>query len=352
MGFSGFMGRSRGASGGKQKPRPERRRPVDYAPAALPERQPAIAMLVPTSLGGLTACATVVVLGLAAVLAAGLYEPALTAAERAAGPRFARSIAVLGACVDPRAALSLTTWLSHLLLLGGAAVALAVGSMRRHRRDDRRGRHRAWGWMACLLVAASCATQVPLGRLVGTLASEASGLTFGPAGLGWWVTIAGTLLSVVSLWAVLPLHERAATALWLSAGLTAWGACAAAMWLGTTRSLHPGIAPAAWTAGCGLVAIAMLAAARSVIREARGEAASKPRAGVSNAPAAADRPDGRGTEPEADDERSGGDGWAPESTDATVYTDGSDFDQEQDARHLSKAERKRLKKLARMSRAA
>jgi len=346
------MGRSRAASGGKQKPRPVRRGPVDYAPAALPERQPAIAMLVPTGLGGLTACAAVVVLGLAAMLAAGLYEPALAAASRAAGPRFARSIAVLAACVDPRATLSLATWLSHLLLLGGAAVALAVGSMRRHRRDDRRGRHRAWGWMACLLVAASCATQVPLGRLAGTLASEATGLTFGPAGLGWWVTIAGALLSVVSLWAVLPLYERGATALWMTAGLAAWGVCSAAMWLGTTRSVHPGIAPGAWTAGCGLVAIAMLAAARSVIREARGEAAARARAGASKAPAAADRPDGRATEPEADDERSDGDGWSSESTDATVYTDGSEFDQDQDTRHLSKAERKRLKKLARMSRAA
>lgn len=330
---------------------PKRRQPADYAPAALPERQPAVATLIPTGMGRFAACAACIVLGLAAVLALGLYEPALTAVERAAGPRFARSIATVQACVDPRATLSLVTWLAHTLLLSGAAIALSVRSMRRHRHDERRGRFRAWGWLAFLLVAASCATQVPVGRLMGSLVSEATGITFGPAGFGWWVAIAGTLLSVVSLWAVLPLYERAATALWLTAGLGAWGGCAAAIWAGATRGVNPGLAPAAWTAGCGLIAIAMLAAARSVIREARGEAGSQTKAARPKPPAA-DRPVAVATNRAVEDGQSGDEAWPSETGDGTDYTDGSEFDEERETRHLSKAERKRLKKLARMSRAA
>jgi hypothetical protein len=41
------------------------------------------------------------------------------------------------------------------LLAIAATVALVVRAMRRHRRDDYRGRYRAWGWLAGLLVGAT-----------------------------------------------------------------------------------------------------------------------------------------------------------------------------------------------------
>jgi hypothetical protein len=173
-------------------------------------------------------------------------------------------------------------------------------------------------------------------------------VAFGPAGSGWWVAIAATLLGGVSLWAVLPLHERAATALWLASGLMAWGVSAAAVWFSATQGVHPGVAPTAWAAGSGLLAIAMLVAARSVIREVRGEA----KAAAPKPQAATVRPLPMTQTADQDDEPQESPDWGSDPSEATGYTDGSDSDEDRDTRHLSKAERKRLKKLARMNRVA
>jgi hypothetical protein len=53
-----------------------------------------------------------------------------------------------------------------------------------------------------------------------------------------------------------------------------------------------------------------------------------------------------------DDEPQESPDWGSDPSEATGYTDGSDSDEDRDTRHLSKAERKRLKKLARMNRVA
>jgi len=323
---------------------------ADYAPEALPERHPGLATLLPIGIGRLAACGFGIIVVLTAVLAAGFSPPAFAWLTRLAGPRFANTVAALRACVDPQSASSLATWTAQMLLLASAAVALSVRFMRRHRRDDFAGRYRAWGWLASLLVAASCTAQVPLGRTVGVFLSEATGIAFGPSGYGWWVAIATTLLAGVSLWAVLPLHERLATAAWLSAALAAWGVSATATWLGTSPRLPAGVDTAAWAAGSGLVAIAMLVAARSVIREVRGEAGGA--GGRTKPKAAASTPRPTAVVQAADDDEPQADAWQADESTATDYTDGSDLDEEREMRHLSKAERKRLRKLARMNRVA
>lgn len=323
---------------------------ADYAPEALPERQPALATLLPTGLGRLDACIAGIVTLLTAVLAAGFCTGSFAWLARVAGPRFTHSVAALQACVDPLAASSLAGWVAQMLLVGSAAVAVVVRFMRRHRRDDFSGRYRAWGWLASLLVAASCAAQVPVGRAVGVIIADATGITLGPSGYGWWVSIAATLLVGVSLWAVLPLHERLATALWLTAGLVAWGVAAAVTWLGASAGLPAGVGLAAWVTGSGLVAIAMLVAARSVIREVRGEAGGgrvKPKVMP-----AAQRPSPAVQDQDADDDEPLERAWQADGSFATDYTDGSDVDEDRETRHLSKAERKRLRKLARLNRVA
>jgi len=323
---------------------------AEYAPEAMPERQPGLATLLPTGLGRLAACVVGIVTLLTAVLAAGFCTAGFTWLARVAGPRFTHSVAALQACVDPLAVTSLAGWVAQMLLVGSAAVALVVRFMRRHRRDDYSGRYRAWGWLASLLVAAACAAQVPVGRAIGVFIAEATGIAFGPSGSGWWVSIAATLLVSVSLWAVVPLHERIATALWLGAGLVAWGVSAAATWLGPTPRLHAGVGLAAWVAGSGFVAIAMLVAARSVIREVRGEAGSDGCRAKPKAATPAPRPSTPVSDTADDDPQERG--WEADDSAGTDYTDGSDVDEERESRHLSKAERKRLRKLARMNRVA
>jgi hypothetical protein len=330
---------------------------AEYAPEALPERQPALATFLPTGIGGLAVAATLIVMALAGVLVLGGYEPVLASLGRVAGDRFAKTITALGACLDPRSAMSLAGWLSQVLLAIAAAVAIVVRGMRRHRRDDYRGRYRAWGWLAGLLIGATCAAQFPLGRLVGLFFMEATGIEFGPQGFGWWVVVATSLLGVVSAWAVLPLHERLATSAWLSAALASWAASAGCTWVGAGRDAFAIAAQASWILGSGFVTNAVLAAARSVIREVRGESARKPQPrkpaeSSAHTPRAAAA---QSTEPDSWPESGLNDEANADAEDESGYTgdftDGSD-DEERPSRHLSKAERKRLKKLARMNRVA
>jgi len=350
----------------------ETRRLADYSPEALPEHQPSLATLLPTGLGGFALAAAGLLAILAAAVGVGLWEAV------ANGPvfgreatRFAATLASIRRCLDVRSLSSLGGWLAQVSLVGAAVTALIVRLMRRHRRDDYRGRYRAWGWLAGLFALTACAGQVPLGDLFAAFVSEATGITLGPDGMGWWVLTAGLLYAAVGLWGVLPLHERAATGIWLSLCFAAWAAAAACDWVGHGQTMQGQALQAAtgntcWMAGAVLAAIAMLAAARSVLREVRGLPA-RPAAGKASTaadPAPNARKSATTTGSEADDEsdavsprRNDDDDTRSQRQGQTVFVDaadGSDADDdlEQSGRHLSKAERKRLRKLSRMSRAA
>ncbi|MGI9177451.1 MAG: hypothetical protein ACR2IT_06290 [Pirellulales bacterium] len=319
-----------------------------YDAEAHPEQQPGPAMLLPTGIGGLSLAILAILLPLGAAIVAATSEHLFGRNLFAGSGRFARTLAAAGAVLDPQSGASIQIWMSQMLLVGAAGVAVIVRLMRRHRRDDFKGRFRAWGWMAALFLLSAAAGVVPIGRLLGAALSDATGITLGPDGIGWWIGLATIAFAAVSLWAVLPLHERLATAFWIVLTLACWGGAAAASWLAAGRERVVMAGLAAWSLGAACGLIAMLAAARSVIREVRGQCgrpAVKPKAEKAEKP----KPAARVTEQEEDDE-SPADDMAEVSGDDrdTVYTDGS----EDDTRHLSKAERKRLRKLARMNGAA
>jgi hypothetical protein len=202
--------------------------------------------------------------------------------------------------------------------------------------------------MAAMFLLAACAGVVPVGRLVAAFLTDATGIVLGPDGVGWWIGLASLACAAVSLWAVLPLHERMSTAIWLTLALGAWSGAAAASWLAAGRERVVIAGLAAWSLGSAFAMIAMLAAARSVIREVRGHC-SLPTAAPKAAKA--DKPTPAARTPQVDEED---DPPSYEPADVsrdegdTVYVDGS----EHETRHLSKAERKRLRKLARMNGAA
>jgi hypothetical protein len=349
---------------------PETRRLADYSPEALPEHQPSLATLLPAGLGGFALTAACLLALLAAAVGVGLWE-AVTG-----GPifgrnatRFAATLASARRCLDVQSLLSLGGWLAQICLIVATATALIVRLMRRHRRDDYQGRYRAWGWLAGLFALTACAGQVPLGDLFAAFVSDATGISLGPDGMGWWVLTAGMLYGAVGLWGVLPLHERAATGIWLSLCFAAWAAAAACAWVAhgqavQEQALQAAVGNACWMAGAVLAAIAMLAAARSVLREVRSlparSSAGKPAAAADTAQnarkaAAVEADDDRATPVEA--RRDEVDDTRRQRQAPTVFVDtaeGSeaDDDLEQSGRHLSKAERKRLRKLSRMSQAA
>jgi len=317
-----------------------------YEPEAHPNRQKGPAVLVPTGLGGLSLAIIAILLPVGGATIAGASEMLFGQRLFVGGGRFTRTLALLGDLVDARGSATLQVWLAEVYLLLAAVVALVVRQMRRHRRDDYKGRFRAWGWMATLLVITACAGVMPLGRLVGMAMMEATGIAFGPDGLGWWTALASTLLVAVSLWAVLPLHERFATAVWLGLALAAWGASAASPWLGAADPRLRLAAVAAWPLAAACSLVAMLAAARSVIREIKGEGGAVRRERAVKATRASAREIVVPGEDEAPADDEAVESFAEESDDhQTEFVDGSDHGH----RHLSKAERKRLKKLARMN---
>jgi len=343
----------------------EPRRLADYSSEALPERQPALATLLPTGLGGFALAAAALLSITAAAIGIGVWETVTGTVVFSHGTvRFAATLAALRQSLDLRSFLSLGGWLAQMCLVVATASALVVRLMRRHRRDDYRGRYRAWGWLAGLFMVTACAGHVPLGPIVSAFMSDATGITLGPAGIGWWVLAASLLYAAIGLWAVLPLHERAATGTWLTLCLLAWASAAACHWLGNGRELHLVIGNACWMAGAALAAIAMLAAARSVIREVRGLPARKESRHDATSPAAAQaarkqvatRPETEASDDNAEsavarDEDREQDRTTDDFVDGSESVDAED-EGEQAGRHLSKAERKRLKKLARMNRAA
>ncbi len=337
----------RTANPGEAVPAESPRAMAAYDPEAIPENQRGPATLLPTGLGGLTIAILAIVLPLVATLVVASSGQLFGRDLFAGGGRFARTLAAAAAVFDSRGVASLQVWLAQTFLMAAASVALIVRLMRRHRRDDYKGRFRAWGWMAALLLLTACAGVAPLGRLVGAALADATGVAFGPDGIGWWLAVSTTAFLAVSLWAVVPLHERLATATWLGLALIAWGGAAAGTWLAAGHERAEVAGLAAWSLGAAFALIAMLAAARSVIREVRGQCGrpAKPKAERVKVeklkpavrPAEDDEADASAFESEA----------AADDSD-TAYIDGSDHEQ----RHLSKAERKRLKKLARMNGAA
>jgi hypothetical protein len=330
-----------------------------YDEAARPERHPALATRLPVSASRLLLAILTVLVVFGGAIGLAVSGPLLGRPLIPQGGRFARTLAVVAGAFDPRGVMPVQVWLAELALLAAAAVAGSVRFMRRHRRDDYKGRFRAWGWLAAMLAVAAWAGAVPLGPMLSALASDASGLVLGPDGIGWWLGLATAALAIVIPWAVLPLRERGATAFWMTLAVAAWSVAAATPWAGPwvggeARAVILG--QAAWSAGAGLMLIAMLAAARSVIREVRGQCGPvrvrPPRAPQPDV--AADQDEAAEPSAEAASEEAAWDesgeheagGYESDDDDGSGgdFVDGS----EQGQRRLSKAERKRLRKLARM----
>lgn len=337
------------SSGGESATSASDTRPMAaYGPEAHPEKQKGPATLLPTGAGGLAGAAVAMLVPVVAALTLAAAGPVFGRPVFTLEGRFARSMQAAATCFDPRSMQSLAGWLSQVALGVAAAVALIVRLMRRHRRDDYNGRYRAWGWLAGLFVITSCAAAVPVGPLVAAVVTDATGVALGPGGIGWWICLAAVAYGLVALWTVLPLHERGATAFWLGLTLMAWATSAGCTWLGGGRDSWTIVGHAAWTVGATLAAVAMLAAARSVIREIRGlgtPVTAKAERRKSERPAATPAAE----EPVADEEPDFGAAASDTAGDDEAgFVDGT----EQEHRHLSKAERKRLKKLARMNREA
>ena len=366
-----------------------------YASKALPEQHASVATRIPVG----TAPFIATLLGLLTVpsLLTGLAiaGPGVDTLERLAGVRWRQSLAFLHSLTDLRADSGFTAAVGLACFLIAAMLATVTKNVRRHRLDDRQGRHRRWGLMSVLFGIAAVAFVLPLHKIASVVMMDATGRSLGATGQGWWMLVVAAVWLPVGLWAVLPLTQRLGTAAFLGCSLAAWLAAG-----GIEEALVAGWQPPTWQLGSAetwalvaaslrvftptLATIGGLIACRSVIREARGlvppraarptrQRRAKKRA-LSTATAAAmsaaaevaedaEPQSGDIAQQEQDAEPAEEPAEAAEESidweEATapdqpsqLLENGDDLRTDSDEPRLSKAERRRLRKLARKNRAA
>ena len=159
-----------------------------YAPAVLEDRQPRLTDLVPQrafvlvmlGLLGLTAIASIecVYIHLQSILSSGVRLPGLDLEQQG----------------------SVASWFSSMTLALGATASLVIYSIRVHRVDDYRGRYRVWLWTSAALVLASVHVVTGLHESVNAACLLISGIGSAGAGRFLWIAVYGTALSGLGVW--------------------------------------------------------------------------------------------------------------------------------------------------------
>jgi hypothetical protein len=267
---------------------------------------------------------------------------------------------------------SLATWLAAVLLLLSSALCWLIYSIRRHRIDDYRGRYRAWlvAGAACMLLSAN--SVAGLHHLLAYTLSHVTGWTALRAGAFWWLAVAGLPLAWVVVRTVRDMFEcRMATALWLTAIGCYVSSTASYLGLISLSAAHLDsmLDPALMLVGHWFTLAAAIAYARYVVLDAQGlipvrartNHAAKVKATTqqktsktSSAPSTASlvqkkTADGSRSDSQASSTKAWVDGSRP---DPERYDDECDDDSSGGSRKLSKADRKRLRKLKTQNRAA
>jgi hypothetical protein len=295
---------------------------------------------------------------------------------------FAATIAgVFGAgeipAFDFTASGSIASWVASMVLLLASAGCLVVYSIRRYRIDDIRGRYRIWraAAAACLFLSANSVASFHT-VLAGAM-SHLTGWTALSGDAVWWLTLLGLPATWIALRTLVEVRESRLAVSFLATSICSY-AVAAATSLGaiTFADARAGstIAGATLLAGHWLALAAVVSYARFVVLDAQGLIAAQPRITgkrKTRKPASQSTTDDASSESgespstisAADFARrkqevahsaklpaSAGqwvDGSRPESD---PYEDGND--ESDDDRKLSKAERKRLRKIKMQNRAA
>jgi len=293
---------------------------------------------------------------------------------------FAQTIAVIAGLptlrpFDLGAPGSIAAWISAIVLFVAAVTCLLIYSIRRHRIDDFRGRYRVWigASAACLLLSLNCVSGVH--HVVAHSLSHFAGWTALRDGAVWWLAIAGLPLAWIGIRAMLDIRE---------CRLAATFVCAAAMCYLTSAASYFGFVPAAEQQNASLITgvtmllghwmvfAAVVTYSRFVILDAQGlvtvrrpatkrksQTQEKARSATETKPAESKptvlsivnyaRNKASESESDEDDDR-WIDGRRPERK-SYNSSDEEDEDSEGGSK-LSKADRKRLRKLKAQNRAA
>jgi hypothetical protein len=178
---------------------------------------------------------------------------------------------------------SLASWLSAIVLAIASAISLVVLSIRRHRIDDFKGRYRVWLGAAIVCLVASANSVAGFHQILDEVLGAATGWTALRDGAVWWLALAGLPIAWVTLRVLLDVREcRLAGALLVAA--VASYAVSAVNYLGIarvadlqSRSIAVG---ATLLMGHWFVLTAVVSYARFVVLDAQGLIATRRRVAV------------------------------------------------------------------------
>jgi hypothetical protein len=308
---------------------------------------------------------------------------AVTTAALSAMHHFAAPIAEAtgmrsAAALELSASDGLGAWLAAIVWIAASAVSLITYSIRRHRIDDYRGRYRVWFMAALVCIAASANSVAGMHQIAADVLGNLTGWTALRDGAVWWLILAGVPIGWIALRALMDMRECRVAAVLLVSAIACY-AMSAVAYLGLARmgdlQMQTIAAGAALFMGHWLALASVVSYARFVVLDAQGLivvrhraaakraaktessksaaapaaiAAMKPVAPISSAPAIS-----RATLQTAKfpaDSSQWVDGSRPERS--RFDHDDEEDDSSDDERKLSKADRKRLRKLKAQGRAA
>ncbi|MCE9554453.1 MAG: hypothetical protein K8T91_13890, partial [Planctomycetes bacterium] len=106
---------------------------------------------------------------------------------------------------------SIASWLSAMLTMWTAAAALLVYSLRRHKQSDYHGRYRIWLWTALAALGMSLCSAAPVHQLMAEQLAARTSWHLPGGMLLFWLVPLGTVLAVVLLRLVLDVRSSRLT---------------------------------------------------------------------------------------------------------------------------------------------
>lgn len=261
---------------------------------------------------------------------------------------------------------SIGHWWASMLLVTAGVVALFIFSLRRHRIDDYHGRYRVWIWISFACLAASLFETTRLERLVRGLSGLAAE-RFSISNDVLWPSFVGVIAAAVGLRLFFEIRRCPSAIGALAASAVSFVAAAAAYhgWPVTPTSASLCYwSRGSWLVGYVFVLTTFLLYARHVQLDLNGSLVSRatrkrkaPKAPAEDEaeteppkkPALRLRTDLDPVEPAADDTAAGSQSNSASSKSAPADNDSESGGAEEPQRRLSRAERRRMRRQARMA---
>ncbi|MCA9187456.1 MAG: hypothetical protein R3E01_04300 [Pirellulaceae bacterium] len=173
---------------------------------------------------------------------------------------------------------SIVTWLSSMMLMFAALMALSAFNIRRHKVDDYRGRYGLWLWAAvtCLLASIDCTANVHV--TIAEMLLRLAAPWVGTNPMLMWVSICGAFVSIIAVRVLIDMWPNRSACATMVLAMSFYMA-AALLQLGKVdtgvEELTIAARSGAMLLGHYLVASSWMLFARGVFREAQGMGARK-----------------------------------------------------------------------------